>query len=161
MNNKVAGPTLRALIAANMGRILSQRGARVPGDLGDPGRSGVFHEDINGVRVTTTNHVKVIEAGVESRLTWDIVHPQWTLKFTERRQLDDDGQFERAAPYEVSLEGDLIDAARFLGLPKELFFGAARADGWSRSAVIIEGLRWIDGPYVQDRGQLNVILRLL
>lgn len=108
MKNRSAGPTLRSIIAANMGRILAQNLVRFGGMLGDPSRSGIFHEEVDGVRLTTTNQVTVLDAAVESQLTWDIIHPFLALRFVERRELHADGNFNKNAPYEVALEGDLI-----------------------------------------------------
>jgi hypothetical protein len=160
MNSRIAGPTLNALVAASMSRMLIQKGEAFSGAIGDPARSGVYREEVNGVTVTTTNFVNVVEADVESRLTWEIAHASWTLRFTERRMLES-GNFEKAAPYTATLEGDLIDAARFLALPKELFFGAVRADGWSPAQIAIERLRWLDLPYICEGARLNAVLRLL
>jgi hypothetical protein len=161
MNVMSAGPTLRALVAATVNRMLLQ--SRPPFDrgLGDPRRSGVFRDEVNGVALTTTNHVNVLDCDVESRLVWELTNPLWTLKFVERRRLEQDGSFERVAPYEVSLEGDLIDAARFLRLPRELFFSAVGGDGWTKAEITIEGLRWLDLPYGYDRNGLGVVLGLL
>jgi hypothetical protein len=98
---------------------------------------------------------------VESRLTWEIKHSLWVLSITDRRLLTDDGSFVRSAPFEASLEGDMVDAARFLQLPRELFFMALRGDGWTSTELTIEQLRWIDGPYVVENHKANAILRLL
>ena len=108
MKNRSAGSTLRSIIAANMGRILARNPVRFGGMLGNPSRSGIFQEEVNGVRLMTANQVTVLDAGVESRLTRDIVHPFWTLRFVERRELHADGNVNKKAPYEVASEGDLI-----------------------------------------------------
>jgi hypothetical protein len=161
VKSRVAGPTMRAIAAAAAGRILSQRSRPLRGELGDPSRSGVFRGESNGIAMTTTNVVDVVEAEVESRITWEIRHPLWTLKVIERRRLGDSGDFEKVAPYSVSLEGDLADAARFLNVPRELFFGAAHADGWTAREITIERLRWLDTPYANPSPSLNLLLRLL
>jgi len=160
MHSRIAGPTLKALVAASMARLLIQKAEAFSGAIGDPARPGVYREEVDGVTLTTTNFVNVVEDDVESRLTWEIAHPLWTLRFSERRMLES-GSFEKAAPYSAALEGDLIDAARFLGLPRELFFGALRADGWTAAQIAIERLRWLDLPYARSGSTLNVILRLL
>jgi hypothetical protein len=44
----------------------------------------------------------------------------------------------------VALSGDLLEGARFLHIPRELFVHALRADGWSAANVTLEQLRWLD-----------------
>ncbi len=161
VKTRVAGPTMRAIVAAAAGRILSRRSRPLVAELGDSARSGVFRGEINGITMITTNFVDIVEAKVESRLTWQISHSSWSLKVIERRRLGDSGAFEKAAPYSVSLEGDLAEAARFLDVPRELFFGAAHADGWTASEITIARLRWLDMPCANPSASLNLILRLL
>jgi hypothetical protein len=160
MNIRLAGPTLRALVAATVNRMLLQSRPPFDRSLADPRHSGTFRNEVNGVALTTTNHVDVIESEVQSRLVRELSNPLWVLKFVERRRLEQDGSFERVAPYEVSLEGDLIDAGRYLQLPRPMFFDAVRADGWTTAQVTIERLRWIDGPFILESRNHKIALRL-
>ena len=155
----VAGPSVRALAAAAVGRLLvlldDGRG------LADYGRSGDVKEEVNGVTLSTSNVITVQRSDVQSRLTWQIVHELWTMRFTERRSMEDDGSFVKSAPHQVSLQGDLVDAARFLGIPRELFYEALRADGWSYADVTIERMRWLNIPYFWDPRSLRVVMESL
>lgn len=160
MTRRTAGPTLRALAAAGIGRVIIQAQATTDA-IADYSRSGNYRDEIHGVKLATSNVITVDVPDVESRFTWEITHPFWTLKFTERRRLSDEGSFVKSAPYEVILEGDLVDAARFLRLPRELFFEAVRADGWTATEATIERLRWLDMPYVTDDQSLKVVMKLL
>ena len=159
MNRIVAGPSLRALAAAAVGRLLvlldNGRG------LADYSRSGDVKEEVNGVTLSTSNVITVQPEEVQSRLTWEIVHELWTMRFTERRCMEEGGSFVKSAPHQVELEGDLVDAARFLGIPRELFFEALRADGCSHSAITIERLRWLNIPYFWDPRSLRVMMESL
>lgn len=152
----IAGPSLRALVAAAIGRNLIQlddgRG------LADYSRSGSLREEVHGVTIVTFNVITVVPPDVVSRLTWQINHPLWTLSFTERRALDEDGMFVKSAPHQAWLEGDLANAAAFLGIPRELFLDALRADGWSHSDVIIEKLRWLSVPFGRESHNLREVM---
>src|SRR5262249_29140434 len=90
-----------------------------------------------------SNVISVEPPEIHSRVTWEIRNPSWSLVFTERRRFNL-GKFERYGPYQVALSGDLVESARFLNIPKELFLLALRADGWTSSGIILEQLRWLD-----------------
>lgn len=159
MKKTIAGPSLRALAAAAIGRNLFQlndgRGTA------DYSRSGSLREEVKAITVFTYNQITVLPPEVKSRLTWEITHPLWTLSFIERRLLDEDGQFVRSAPHQVCLEGDLVEAARFLDIPKELFLDALRADSWSHADTMIEKLRWPSIPMLCDTQNLREVMLAL
>ena len=159
MNRNVAGQSLRALAAAAVGRLLvlldNGRG------LADYSRSGDVKEEVNGVTLSTSNVITIHPPEVQSRLTWEVVHELWTMRFTERRSMEENGSFVKSAPHQVVLEGDLVDAARFLGIPRELFFDALHADGWSHASITIERLRWLNIPYFWDPRTLRVVMESL
>jgi len=156
-----AGPTLRAIVAAHARARLARDGALFEDLRADRRRSGTRREELNGLVLTATNALAVRAGEVESRLTWDVAHPAWSLRLVERARMAEDGTFEKVAPYEVHLQGDLVDAARFLGLAREIFFDALRADGWTAAEATVERLRWLDTPYVPDGGGRNLVQRLL
>lgn len=141
LDKKNAGPSLRALAAAAIGRVWVQ--LDVGGDPHDYSMSGVWTSEIEGLTVTRSNVISVEPPEIYSRVTWEIAHPVWSLLFTERRQFAG-GKFTRSAPYQVALRGDLLEGARFLHIPRELFLHALRADGWSAANVTLEHLRWLD-----------------
>jgi hypothetical protein len=116
---------------------------------------------VNGVIVVTTNHITVRPPTVESRLNWEIKHPLWSINIMERREVSLDGTSRRAVPNEVLLEGDLLDAARYFSIPREMFFGALRGDGWSQAQVTVERLRWLNVPYVQEHPATPSVIRFL
>ena len=89
-----------------------------------------------------------------------MTHPAWALSFIERRRLEGTA-FVRSAPYQVSLTGDLVDAARFLGIPRLLFVEALRADGWSPASIVVEQLRWFDIPVPGEPTTLRLVMRSL
>ena len=153
MNRTIAGPTLRALASAAVGRLLVQLDGGQ--SIADYSRSGVLKDEVDGVTVRTSNVITVEPPDVQSRLTWEIEHELWALRFTERRALGEDGIFVKTAPHQVILEGDLTEAARYLGIPRELFYEALRADGWSHAAITIEALRWLKIPYFWDQRSLK------
>lgn len=157
MKRAVAGPTLRALVAAVIGRMFIQCGDEA--GIADYGRSGVSKDEIKGVQFSADNLITVESKAVRSRINWEVAHSQWTLRFVERRQMDGNGAFVKSAPYQISLLGDLLEAARFLGIARTMFLDALRADGWSPADVAIEGLRWIDTPYSAEIPHLRLMLQ--
>jgi hypothetical protein len=161
VSKETAGPALKALIAANVHRFLPQYERLTAGHLGDPNRAGVFRDVVDGITVSTVNHITVRAPVIESRLTWELKHPLWVLNVTERRRLDEDGAFIKSAPYDINLDGDLVEAGRFCILPRELFLGALRSDGWSAAGVTIERLRWLDTPYSRDGRVASSLIRFL
>lgn len=157
VTNTQAGPSLRALIAAAIGRLFLQL------DVGGPldySISGERAEELYGLTLAWSNVISVEPPEIHSRLTWEITHPAWTLSFIERRRLQDTS-FVRSAPYQVSLRGDLVDAAQFLDIPRELFIEALRSDGWSRAAIVIEQLRWFDIPIPGEPTTLRLVMQAL
>lgn len=155
----IAGPTLRALAAAAVDRLLIQLDDG--SGLADYSRSGTLRDEISGVTLTTSNVITVEPPAVASKLTWEIIHPRWVLTFTERRMLGDGGNFTKSGPQQLWLEGDLVEAARFLDIPRELFLEALRADGFRHSAIVIEKLRWLNVAYVRDPQSLRVVMQSL
>jgi hypothetical protein len=141
LDKTTAGPSLNALAAAAIGRVLLQ--LDVGPDPHDYGLSGSWTTEVEGLTLTRSNVISVEPPEIYSRVTWEISHPAWLLIFTERRQLTG-GKFARSAPYQVVVSGDLLEAARFLHVPRELFLHALRADGWSGANVTLEQLRWLD-----------------
>jgi hypothetical protein len=160
VKDRTAGASLQAIVAAEAARRVAHYGGLFSGRIADPGRSGVSREEAHGVVLITTNYVNVVKGNVESRLTWHVAHRRWNLRVTARSRLTADGSFEKVAPYQVGLDGDLLDAARYLGLAREIFFDALRADGWTQREVSIESLRWLDLPYVPDAREPSQPLRL-
>ena len=159
MKKTIAGPSLRALVAAAVGRHLVQLNDGQ--GLADYGRSGSLREEIQDVTVFTYNVISVLPPDVQSRLTWEISHPRWTLSFVERRLLDQSGAFVKSAPHQVCLEGDLVEAARFLEIPKELFLDAICADGWSHAEIVVEKLRWPSMPMLIKSQSLREVMLAL
>ena len=159
VNKTIAGPSLRALAAAAVGRnlILLNDG---PG-CADYSRSGSLREEVKDVTILTYNMITVAPPNVQSRLTWEFTHPLWAMSFVERRELDPDGSFVKSGPHQVWLEGDLVEAARFLGIPKELFVDALRADGWSHAYIMIEKLRWPNVPLLRETQSLRDVMLAL
>src|SRR4051812_34716690 len=104
MKSRLAGPTLRALVAATVDRMLLQNVPPFDRGVGDPRSFGLFRNEVDGISLTTNNYVNVVEADVESRLTWELMSRSWILKIVERRRLEEGGSFGRVAPYQVSLE---------------------------------------------------------
>lgn len=155
----IAGPSLCALAAAAIGRLLVQldNGARAA----DYSRSGTLRDKVNGVVLMTANVITVEPPEVASRLTWYITHSSWTLTFMDRRSLSQDGTFVKSAPCVVSLGRDLLEAARFLDIPLELFLEALRADGCSHAERMIQILRWLNVPYARDPQSLRVVIQSL
>lgn len=141
LDKRIAGPSLNALAAAAIGRVWVQ--LDVGADPHDYSMSGVWSGEVEGLTLTRSNVISVEPPEIHSRVTWEIAHPAWSLVFTERRQFAG-GKFARSAPYQVALNGDLLEGARFLRLPRELFLHALRADGWSAANVTLEQLRWLD-----------------
>lgn len=159
VNKTIAGPSLRALAAAAVGRNLIQLD-HGPG-CADYSRSGALREEVKDVTVLTYNIITVAPPDVQSRLTWEFNHPRWALSFVERRELDTDGTFVKSGPHQVWLEGDLVEAARFLGIAKELFVDAVRADGWSHSDIMIGKMRWPNIPLLQEMQSLREVMLAL
>ncbi len=157
MKRAIAGPTMRALIAAAIGRVFVQCGSDA--GVADYRKSGVSAGDINGVQLRTENCISIEPGCIQARLNWEIRHAKWTLRFTERRELDEDGAFVRAAPYQIALLGDLLEAARFLGLARTMYLDALKADGWSANDVTVEGLRWVEVPYGAETPHLRLVLQ--
>lgn len=141
VDKRSAGPSLTALAAAAIDRLWIQ--LDVGADLEEYSMSGVWKGDLEGLSLTRTNLISVEPPDIHSRVTWEVDHGTWSLVFVERRRLTD-GKFVRSAPYQVSLQGDLLEAARFLRMPKELFFQGLRADGWPAASITLEKLRWLD-----------------
>ena len=157
MTNTEAGPSLRALVAAAIGRLFLQ--LEVGGPL-DYSVSGERAEERYGLTLAWSNVISVEPPEVHSRLTWEVTHPAWALSFIERRRLEGTA-FVRSAPYQVSLTGDLVEAARFLGIPRLLFVEALRADGWSPASIVVEQLRWFDIPVPGEPTTLRLEMRSL
>lgn len=143
MDKTCAGPSLRALAAAAIGRLWIQ--LDIGAEPNDYSLSGVWTGEIEDLTLVRSNVISVEPPEIHSRVTWELTHPDWSLTFIERRRFDE-GRFRRSAPYLVTLSGDLLEAARFLNIPKELFLLGLRADGWSRASVTLEQLRWLDIP---------------
>lgn len=159
MKKTIAGPSLRALAAAAVGRNLVQLyDGQGPADYS---RSGTLREEVKDITVFTYNQITVVPPNVQSRLTWEITHPSWTLSFVERRMLDEEGEFVKSGPHQVCLDGDLVEAARFLDIPKELFFDALRGDGWSHAEIMIEKLRWPKIPMLRETQHLRDVMLAL
>lgn len=157
MKRAIAGPTLRALVAAAIGRVFVQCGNEA--GVADYRNSGTSVGEVNGVQLRTENVITVASDHVQSRMNWEIGQDSWTLRFVERRRLNDEGSFVKSAPYQVALLGDLIDAARFLGLPRAMYLDALKADGWSPADVVIESLRWVDAPHGTETPHLRLVLQ--
>ena len=157
MTNTEAGPSLRALVAAAIGRLFLQ--LEVGGPL-DYSVSGERAEERYGLTLAWSNVISVEPPEVHSRLTWEVTHPAWALSFIERRRLEGTA-FVRSAPYQVSLTGDLVEAARFLAIPRLLFIEALRADGWSPASIVVEQLRWFDIPVPGEPTTLRLVMRSL
>lgn len=157
MKRAIAGPTLRALVASALGRVFAQVGD--DGAVADYRRSGTSCGSFNGVDLRTDNVLTIEPGSVRSRMVWEIANLDWTLHFTERRELDAEGHFVKSAPYQIALIGDLLEAARFLGIPRQMFLDSLRADGWSAFDVTIESLRWIDVPAGLEAPQLRLVLQ--
>lgn len=143
MDKTSAGPTLNALAAAAIGLLWIQ--LDIGGGPEDYSLSGVWTGEVDDLTVVRSNVISVEPPEIHSRVTWELTHPSWSLTFIERRRFTD-GRFKRSAPYQVALRGDLLEAARFLNIPKELFLLGLRADGWSSPSVTLEQLRWLDIP---------------
>lgn len=154
---QTAGPTLRALLAARIDRDLRLNAGTSGGVSADRGRPGMRDARIGDIRSVATNEVD----DAQSRLSWEVAHPLWRLRFQDRRTRGEGGGFVRTAPQLVSLDGDLLDAARFLEIGRDQFFAAVRADGWSRADVTVQRLRWLDAPSARDGSTLQAMMRLL
>ena len=141
MNRSCAGPSLSALAAAAIGRLWIQ--LDIGAEPTDYNLSGVWTGEIDDLTLVRSNVISVEPPEIHSRVTWQLTHPSWYLTFIERRRFAT-GKFVRSAPYQVKLGGDLLEAARFLNIPKELFLLGLRADGWSSASVTLEKLRWLD-----------------
>lgn len=157
MTNTEAGPSLRALVAAAIGRLFLQ--LEVGGPL-DYSVSGERAEERYGLTLAWSNVISVEPPEVHSRLTWEVTHPAWALSFIERRRLEGTA-FVRSAPYQVSLTGDLVEAARFLAIPRLLFIEALRSDGWSPASIVVEQLRWFDIPVPGEPTTLRLVMQSL
>lgn len=157
MTNTQAGPSLRALVAAAIGRLFLQ--LEVGGPL-DYSVSGERAEERYGLTLAWSNVISVEPPEVHSRLTWEVTHPAWALSFIERRRLEGTA-FVRSAPYQVSLTGDLVEAARFLAIPRLLFIEALRSDGWSPASIVVEQLRWFDIPVPGEPTTLRLVMQSL
>jgi hypothetical protein len=142
-DKRSAGPSLKALAAAAIGRLVLQ--LDLGADPPDYSLAGVWRGEIAGLTLVRTTVISIEPPDVDSRVTWEIRHAAWSLTFIERRQFTGD-KFARSAPYQVALSGDLLEAARFLNIPKELFLQALRADGWSAASTTLEQLRWLPAP---------------
>ena len=94
MTNTEAGPSLRALVAAAIGRLFLQ--LEVGGPL-DYSVSGERAEERYGLTLAWSNVISVEPPEVHSRLTWEVTHPAWALSFIERRRLEGTA-FVRSAP---------------------------------------------------------------
>ena len=154
---QTAGPTLRAMVAARIDRDLRMNAWMRGGGGADRGRPGTRDATVGGIRSVATNEVD----DARSCLSWEVAHPLWRLRFQDRRVRGDNGGFVRTAPQSVSLDGDLLDAARFLEIGRDQFFAAVRADGWSRAEVTVQRLRWLDAPPAQGGAALQTMMRLL
>lgn len=141
MDSRRAGPSLNALAAAAIGRLVIQ--LDIGADPHDYSMSGVWTGEVDGLTLVRSNVISIEPPEIHSRVTWEMRDPSWSLIFTERRRFNL-GKFETCAPYQVALSGDLLEAARFLNIPKELFLMALRADGWTSSRIVLEQLRWLD-----------------
>lgn len=157
MTNTQAGPSLRALVAAAIGRLFLQ--LEVGGPL-DYSVSGERAEERYGLTLAWSNVISVEPPEVHSRLTWEVTHPAWALSFIERRRLEGTA-FVRSAPYQVSLTGDLVEATRFLAIPRLLFIEALRSDGWSPASIVVEQLRWFDIPVPGEPTTLRLVMQSL
>jgi hypothetical protein len=157
VTNTQAGPSLRALVAAAIGRLFLQ--LEVGGPL-DYSVSGERAEERYGLTLAWSNVISVEPPEVHSRLTWEVTHPAWALSFIERRRLEGTA-FVRSAPYQVSLTGDLVEAARFLAIPRLLFIEALRSDGWSPASIVVEQLRWFDIPVPGEPTTLRLVMQSL
>lgn len=159
MKNTIAGPSLRALAAAAIGKNLVQL---YDGQAhADYSRSGTLREEVKDITVFTYNEITVLPPDVKSRRKWEITHPLWTLSFVERRMLDEEGEFVKSGPHQVWLEGDLGEAARFLGIPKELFMDALRGDGWGHADMVVEKLRWPSMPMLRETQSIREVMLAL
>ena len=141
MDKRCAGPSLNALAAAAIGRLWVQLDVGAQPD--DYSLAGVWKGEVDGLTLVRANVISVEPPEIHSRVTWELSHSSWSLTFIERRQFVS-GKFMRSAPYQVSLSGDLLEAARFLNIPKELFLQGLRADGWTSASTTLERLRWLD-----------------
>ena len=141
VDKRCAGPSLNALAAAAIGRLWVQLDVGAQPD--DYSLSGVWKGEVDGLTLVRAKIISVEPPKIHSRVTWDLTHSSWSLTFIERRQCVR-GKFMRSGPYQVSLSGDLLEAARFLNIPKELFLQVLRADGWSPASITLEQLRWLD-----------------
>ena len=157
MTNTEAGPSLRALVAAAIGRLFLQ--LEVGGPL-DYSVSGERAEERYGLTLAWSNVISVEPPEVHSRLIWDISCPAWQLCFIERRRLEGT-TFVRSAPYQVTLVGDLVDAVQFLDIPRELFLEALRSDGWSSAQIVLEQLRWFNIPIPGEPTTLRLVMQSL
>jgi hypothetical protein len=157
VTNTQAGPSLRALVAAAIGRLFLQ--LEVGGPL-DYSVSGERAEERYGLTLAWSNVISVEPPEVHSRLTWEVTHPAWALSFIERRRLEGTA-FVRSARYQVSLTGDLVEAARFLAFPRLLFIEALRSDGWSPASIVVEQLRWFDIPVPGEPTTLRLVMQSL
>ena len=70
LDKKNAGPSLRALAAAAIGRVWVQ--LDVGGDPHDYSMSGVWTGEIEGLTVTRSNVISVEPPEIYSRVTWEI-----------------------------------------------------------------------------------------
>jgi|SRR5215210_1742834 len=141
IDKRWAGPSLNALLAAAIGRIWIQ--LDIGAEPNDYSLSGVWKGEVDGLTLVRSNVISVEPPQIHSRVTWQLDHSSWSLRIIERRQFAG-GKFLRSAPYQVSLSGDLLDGARFLNIPKELFLLVLRADGWSPASITLEALRWLE-----------------
>ena len=143
MDKRLAGPSLNALAAAAIGRLLVE--LDMGADPHDYSLSGVSTREIDGLTLVRSNVISVESPQIHSRMTWEMRHSGWSLIFTERRHFNGE-KFVRSAPYQVALAGDFVEAARFLNIPRELFVEALRGDGWSAASITVEKLRWLPAP---------------
>ena len=141
VDKRCAGPSLNALAAAAIGRLWVQLDVGAQHD--DYSLSGIWKGEVDGLTLVRANVISVEPPEIHSRVTWELTHYSWSLTFVERRQFIR-GKFKKCAPYQVSLSGDLLEAARFLNIPKELFLQVLRADGWTPASITLEKLRWLD-----------------
>jgi hypothetical protein len=141
VDKRSAGPSLNALAAAAIGRLWAQLDVGAHPD--DYSLSGVWKGEVDGLTLIRSNVISVEPPEILSRVTWELSHSSWSLTFIERRRFARE-KFVRSAPYQVTLSGDLLEAARFLNIPKELFLQGLRADGWTAATTTIERLRWLD-----------------
>jgi hypothetical protein len=136
-----AGPSLRALAAAAIGHLWIR--LDIGGEPNDYSLSGTWKGEVDELTLVRSNVISVEPPEIHSRVTWELTHRSWALTFIERRRFAD-GRFGRSAPYQVTLNGDLLEAARFLNIPREVFFEGLRADGWTPASITLEQLRWLD-----------------